>query len=70
MAPAANQRDQLYGDWRIRHEVGLDIIKLALFDIIVYADNSGAIEFRENMRLKLILSRVTYAASLFDGDGI
>ncbi|ODH40669.1 hypothetical protein ACO22_01563 [Paracoccidioides brasiliensis] len=69
-----NQVDQLCATWRVPREVGQDIIKLALFDIILYIDDSGSMQFEENgdriKDLKLILNRVTYAATLFDDDGI
>ncbi|KAL1953097.1 hypothetical protein VTO42DRAFT_3598 [Malbranchea cinnamomea] len=69
-----NEVDQLCTTWRVPREVGQDIVKLALFDIILYIDDSGSMQFEENGErikdLKLILSRVAYAASLFDEDGI
>lgn len=69
-----NKVDQLCQKWRVPREVGQDIVKLALFDIILYIDDSGSMQFEENgeriQDLKLILSRVAYAASLFDDDGI
>ncbi|EGC48019.1 transcription factor RfeF [Histoplasma capsulatum var. duboisii H88] len=68
------QIDQLCAAWRVPREVGQDILKLALFDVILYIDDSGSMQFEENGErikdLKLILSRVTYAATLFDDDGI
>lgn len=55
-------------------EIGRDVIKLALFDIILYIDDSGSMAFEENGEriedLKVILSRVAFAASLFDDDGV
>ncbi|KAI9716240.1 MAG: hypothetical protein M1812_005465 [Candelaria pacifica] len=69
-----NKVDQLCQKWRVPREVGQDIVKLALFDIVLYIDDSGSMQFEENgeriQDLKLILSRVAYAASLFDDDGI
>lgn len=68
------QIDQLCAAWRVPLEVGQDILKLALFDVILYIDDSGSMRFAENGErikdLQLILSRVAYAASLFDDDGI
>ncbi|EZF34956.1 hypothetical protein H101_01494, partial [Trichophyton interdigitale H6] len=70
----SGQVDQLCATWRVPREVGQDIVKLALFDVILYIDDSGSMQFEENGErikdLKLILSRVTYATSLFDDDGI
>lgn len=55
-------------------EVATDVMKLALFDVILYVDNSGSIEFEENgvrkEQLKHIISIVATAASSFDQDGI
>ena len=60
--------------WRVPQEVGQDIVKLALYDIIIYVDNSGSMRFEDNgeriQDLKLILNRVAFAATLFDTDGI
>lgn len=71
---AAAQVSQLCAQWRIPAEVGQDIVKLALFDTILYVDDSGSMAFEENGEriddLKLILNRVAYATSLFDTDGI
>ncbi|KAL2374477.1 hypothetical protein RJ035_007094 [Blastomyces gilchristii] len=68
------QIDQLCATWRVPREVGQDILKLALFDVILFIDDSGSMQFEEGGErikdLKLILSRVTYAATLFDDDGI
>lgn len=73
-ARVTTQVDQLCATWRVPREVGQDIVKLALFDVILYIDDSGSMLFEENGErikdLKLILSRVAYAASLFDDDGI
>ncbi|EXJ84102.1 hypothetical protein A1O3_04769 [Capronia epimyces CBS 606.96] len=71
---AAQQVAQLAQTWRINPEIASDIVKLALYDVILYIDDSGSMQFEENGEriddLKLILSRVAYAASLFDDDGI
>jgi hypothetical protein len=52
----------------------MDCVKLALFDIILYIDDSGSMRFEENGErindLKVILGRIAFAASLFDHDGI
>ena len=82
--------DQVCSRWHVPREVGQDVIKLALFDIILFIgtillqslksfysfslDNSGSMRFEENGErikdLHLILSRVAYAVTLFDRDGI
>lgn len=52
----------------------MDCVKLALFDVILYLDDSGSMRFEEGGSriddLKLILGRVAFATSLFDHDGI
>jgi hypothetical protein len=69
-----NQIDQLCAAWRVPREIGQDIIKLSLFDVVLYIDDSGSMQFEENGErikdLKLVLSRVAYATSLFDEDGV
>ncbi|GAA6059115.1 hypothetical protein JCM10212_003862 [Sporobolomyces blumeae] len=61
-------------EWRMPLEIGMDLAKLALFDVILYCDDSGSMQFEEQGSriddLKLIVSRVAFAASLFDDDGI
>jgi hypothetical protein len=70
----AQQVAQLAATWRISPEIASDIVKLALYDVILYIDDSGSMQFEENGEriddLKLILSRVAFATSLFDEDGI
>ncbi|KAI9803175.1 MAG: hypothetical protein M1825_001966 [Sarcosagium campestre] len=70
----SNQVDILCQKWNVPREVGQDVVKLALFDIILYIDDSGSMLFEEDGErikdLKLILSRVAFATSLFDTDGV
>lgn len=65
---------RLCSEWRIPMELGFDLCKLALFDVILYLDDSGSMAFEEGGSriddLKLIVSRCAMAASLFDQDGI
>jgi len=60
--------------WNVPAEIGNDVIKLGLFDVVFFCDNSGSIKFEEGGErirdLKTILSRAAYATSLFDTDGI
>ncbi|KAK8189253.1 uncharacterized protein BKA78DRAFT_319049 [Phyllosticta capitalensis] len=71
---AGGQVAQLCQRWRLPQEIGNDIVKLGLFDIMLYIDDSGSMQFEEGGErikdLKLILERVAYAATLFDDDGI
>lgn len=65
---------KLMHEWHVSLEIAMDIIKLALFDVILYVDDSGSIEFEENGvrkdQLRNIISTVATAASTFDEDGI
>lgn len=68
------QVDRLCQTWHINKEIGNDIVKLALYDIVIYVDDSGSMQFEEKGErikdLQLILERVAFAATLFDDDGI
>jgi len=48
-------------------------LRLALYDIVIYIDDSGSMAFEEQggriKDLELILHRVAFAATLFDEDG-
>ncbi|KAL8715295.1 MAG: hypothetical protein Q9225_006439 [Loekoesia sp. 1 TL-2023] len=71
---ASTQIDQLCARMKVPREVGQDLVKLALFDIVLYIDNSGSMVFEENGQrveeLKNIIRSTVYAATLFDDDGI
>lgn len=60
--------------WRIPTEIAIDLVKIALFDIIILVDDSGSMSFEENGEriedMKAILNKVSEACSLFDQDGI
>ncbi|GFZ51966.1 hypothetical protein JCM24511_09736 [Saitozyma sp. JCM 24511] len=66
--------EKIATEWRMPMELASDLVKIALFDVILYVDDSGSMAFEEGGEriddLKLILSRVAYATSLFDQDGI
>ncbi|WVQ81562.1 hypothetical protein IAT38_003686 [Cryptococcus sp. DSM 104549] len=61
-------------EWKLPMELATELVKLSLFDVILYIDDSGSMAYEgggERIQdLKLILSRVAYATSLFDQDGI
>ncbi len=61
-------------DWRLAKEMGQDLAKLALFDIVLYIDNSGSMEFEEDGKrieeLRLVLNYVVSITKLFDSDGL
>lgn len=54
-------------------ELAHDLATLALYDIVIFADDSGSMIFEEGgdriNDLKLILGRVAEVATLFDDDG-
>lgn len=53
--------------------LAVDLASLALYDIIIYADDSGSMESGDGERiedLKLIVAKVAEVATLFDDDGI
>ncbi|KAI5455184.1 hypothetical protein NCC49_000002 [Naganishia albida] len=66
--------DKIANEWRMPKELATDLVKISLFDVVLYVDDSGSMAFEEGGEriddLKLILSRVAYATSLFDQDGI
>jgi hypothetical protein len=65
---------QLMKDWNVSQEVAMDVVKLSLFDTVIYVDDSGSIEFEENgtrkSQLRDYLGLIATAASKFDEDGI
>ena len=55
-------RRQLAARWNMPMELATDLASLALYDIVIYADDSGSMIFEEGGErindLKLILGRV------------
>jgi hypothetical protein len=70
---AAQSVDKLVAAWRIPREIAVDIVRLALYDVVIYIDDSGSMAFEEQGErikdLELIMQRVAFAATLFDEDG-
>ncbi|RAK82645.1 putative transcription factor RfeF [Aspergillus fijiensis CBS 313.89] len=66
--------NKLIHELNIPTEVAMDIMKLALFDVILYVDDSGSMEFEERgvrkEQLRSTIEVVASAASTFDDDGI
>ncbi|GAA5827626.1 hypothetical protein JCM11251_001761 [Rhodosporidiobolus azoricus] len=60
--------------WGLPLEIGMDLARLALFDTVLYLDDSASMRFEENGsridELKNIAGKVATAAGLFDSDGI
>jgi len=71
---ASQQIGGLCAQWRISPEIGNDLCKLALYDIVIYIDDSGSMQFEENGEriddLRLILTRVASVSTMFDEDGV
>lgn len=71
---AQGRLNKLTHEWSVPMEVAADVMKLALFDVILYVDDSGSIEFEEKGlrkdQLRQILGIVATAAATFDQDGI
>lgn len=55
-------------------EIATDLAALALYDIVILADDSSSMAFEEEGEriadLRLIFSKVAEVATLFDQDGI
>lgn len=68
------QVPQIVSQWQIPPQLAIDLVKLSLYDIILFCDDSGSMAFEENGEriddLRLIMQRVSYASALFDQDGI
>lgn len=47
-AQAPGKVQQLINSWKIEPEIAQDIVKLSLFDIIVFCDDSGSMAFEVN----------------------
>jgi hypothetical protein len=64
----------LAAQWKMNLELAVDLASLALYDIVIYADDSTSMKYADNGEriddLKLILERVSEVATLFDEDGI
>ena len=64
---------QLAQRWNMPTELAHDLATLALYDIVIFADDSGSMIFEEGgeriQDLKLIMGRVAEVATLFDEDG-
>ena len=60
--------------WRLNKEIVLDLTALALYDIAIYADDSGSMAYEDQGEriedLKTILAQVADVVTMFDDDGI
>lgn len=66
--------NKIMTSWRLPKELAADLVKIALFDVCLLVDDSGSMQFEQGGEriedLKMIMSKVTFATSLFDQDGI
>jgi len=64
----------LSASWDIPMEIATDLAALALYDIVLYCDDSGSMRAEERGEriddLKLILQRLSEVCTMFDDDGI
>ncbi|KAL1980260.1 hypothetical protein VTN96DRAFT_4404 [Rasamsonia emersonii] len=71
---APDKIQKLMKEWNVPQEIAMDVIKLSLFDIVIYVDDSGSIQFEEDgsrlTQLRQILALIATAASKFDQDGV
>jgi hypothetical protein len=71
---APDKIQQLMKEWNVGQEVAMDVLKLALFDTVIYVDDSGSIQFEEDgarlTQLRHYLGLIATAASKFDQDGV
>jgi len=71
---AAASVEELCQTWRLPREIGADVAKIGLYDVVLYIDDSGSMAFEEGGErikdLELVLQRVSHAAGLLDEDGI
>ena len=60
--------------WRLAKEIVLDLTSLALYDLAIYADDSGSMAYEDQGEriedLKSILAQVADVVTMFDDDGI
>ncbi|WVQ95868.1 hypothetical protein IAU59_002967 [Kwoniella sp. CBS 9459] len=65
---------QLASNWKLPVELASDLVKIALFDVVVLVDDSGSMAFEQGGEriedLKMILGKIAFACALFDHDGI
>ncbi|WVF68316.1 hypothetical protein IAT40_003081 [Kwoniella sp. CBS 6097] len=65
---------QLSTNWKLPVELASDLVKIALFDVVVLVDDSGSMAFEQGGEriedLKMILGKIAFACALFDHDGI
>lgn len=68
---ASGSLEHLANEWDLPDPFALDLVRLALFDIILLVDDSSSMRGGNNLReMRDICSEIAFAASLFDPNGI
>ena len=62
----------LANDFKMNSEVAIDLFQLALYDIVILADDSGSMAMTDGRieELKVVAEKIARVATKFDGDGI
>lgn len=65
---------ELMNEWSVGLEVATDMLKLSLYDVVIYVDDSGSIRYTESEdrlgELKRVLTLITSATTKFDQNGV
>lgn len=65
---------ELMNEWSVGLEVATDVLKLSLYDIVIYVDDSGSIRYTQGEdrlgELKRVLTLITLATTKFDQNGV
>ena len=62
----------LANDFKMNSEVAIDLFQLALYDIVILADDSGSMMMNDGRieELNVVVEKIARVATKFDGDGI
>lgn len=62
---------KLIKEWKIDGKMGIDLIQLALYDIVLYIDDSGSMNYENRIEdTKIIIEKIAEVMTIFDDDGI
>jgi hypothetical protein len=63
--------DAIAAEWRLPVDLALDLCSLALYDVVIYADDSGSMQgSRWNSDLKTVVHRAAGISTQFEPNGI
>ncbi|KAJ9094061.1 hypothetical protein QFC21_006162 [Naganishia friedmannii] len=63
--------DRIIQEWRLPKEVALDLVKIALFDVVILCDDSGSMAFEQNgERIEDLKFNIRFLNSQYDGNNI